>query len=53
MAAQGVRDTGDGIEKIANATRVAELRARARTVNALTLASAVVTTTLVIIALAV
>lgn len=51
MAAQGVRDTGDGVEKIANGQTVSELRARARTVNALVAASAVGTTALVIAAI--
>lgn len=51
MAAHGLRDTGDGVEKIANGEMVAELRARGKRVNMLTAASALATTALVIAAL--
>jgi hypothetical protein len=52
MAAQGLRDTGDGVEKIANGRVVAELRGRGRTVRLFALGSALLTTALVLAALA-
>ncbi len=52
MAAHGLRDTGDGVEKIANLQMVAELRTRGTRMNLMTLASALGTTALVIAAVA-
>lgn len=37
MAAQGLRDVGDGEEKIANPVEAARLRMRARRINGLVL----------------
>jgi hypothetical protein len=50
MAAQGLRDVGDGFEPVANPEEVAQLRQQARTVMLLATASTVVATLLLIVA---
>jgi hypothetical protein len=47
MAAQGLRDLGEGHEQVANSEELAALRARARRINMLTIGSALVATLLV------
>lgn len=53
MAAQGLRDVGDGNEKIANPAVAALLRLRGRRVTALTWATAVSATAGVVAAVAI
>lgn len=50
MAAQGLRDVGDGHEKIADAREAERLRQRGRAVSVLAMASAVVATAAVVAA---
>ncbi len=50
MAAQGLRDMGDGHEKIANPIEAAELRARGKRVIRLSLVVAVGATAVAVIA---
>ncbi|NUP09844.1 MAG: hypothetical protein HOW73_27675 [Polyangiaceae bacterium] len=50
MAAQGLRDMGEGTERIANPEEATKLRARARSLNWLTTVSALVATGLLVIA---
>ena len=50
MAAQGLRDVGDGMESVANPEEVAQLRQQARVVMLLTAASTVIATLLLIVA---
>lgn len=52
LAAQGMRDVGDGSEKIANPTEAAELRARGKRVLVLSLALAGTATLLAVLAVA-
>jgi hypothetical protein len=53
MAAQGLRDWGDGHEKIADPKQVEELRARGRFINRVVLVSTALSTGLVFLARAV
>lgn len=50
MAAQGLRDMGEGKEKVASAEEAAALKSRARRINALTIGSALVATICMILA---
>lgn len=50
MAAQGLRDVGDGMEAVANPEEVAQLRRQARAVLMLSGASTVIATALLIVA---
>lgn len=50
MGAQGLRDMGEGTEQMANAAEVAALKAQSRRINVLTIGSALVATTLVVLA---
>ena len=52
MAAQGMRDVGDGTEKIANPIEAAELRARGKRVMMLSMVTAAVATLLAVLAAA-
>ncbi len=50
MAAQGLRDVGDGLEAVANPDEVSQLRQQARTVLILSGASTAIATVLLIFA---
>jgi hypothetical protein len=50
MAAQGLRDVGDGMEAVANPEEVSQLRRQGQVVLLLTCASTVVATVLLIVA---
>ncbi|MBL8744262.1 MAG: hypothetical protein JNK04_24315 [Myxococcales bacterium] len=50
MAAQGLRDVGDGVETVANPEEVEQLRQQARLVMLLTVASTIVATAVIIVA---
>mgnify|MGYP000066254059 CR=1 FL=1 len=49
MAAQGLRDVGDGYEAVANPKQAAQLKQQARTVLTLSLISAAIATALVVV----
>ncbi len=53
MAAQGLRDVGDGAEKIANPAAVALLRQRGRSVSLLSWSTAITATAGVVAAVAI
>jgi hypothetical protein len=53
MAAQGLRDWGDGRERIADPKQVEELRARGRFINRVVVLSTVVATGLIFLARAI
>ncbi len=50
MAAQGMRDLGDGYEKIANAAVAESIRARGSFINRVVFACTVVATSLIVLA---
>ena len=50
MAAQGLRDVGDGMEVVANPEEVSQLRRQSQAVMLLTFTSTVVATVLLIVA---